>query len=485
MLERKILCLSLKVKDQALEDSLRNAGWDVVACSDVADVQRLIDQHRCAVAVIMLGQAEALDDSEVSSLTTSVHASLHTEWVGLLGQPALESRAFRTLVVECLVDYQVQTDHCLPQWGDVERMVGNAYQRILLRLVSQKTLTITENCLGMVGKSSVMVQMRRQIRKVAAASAPVLICGESGSGKELAAKAIHAGSQRKQGRLVEVNCGAIAPSLIHSELFGYVRGAFTGALADRQGLIEAADRGTIFLDEIGDLPMALQANLLRFLQEKTIQRVGSVRSTPVDVRVVAASHVNLATAVAQGHFREDLFYRLNVLAINVPPLRDRMEDVPLLAQHFLRLCAADRPKRLEGFGPQALAAMAAHTWPGNVRELHNCVQRAVVMADQRWISPADLGLEQVVIPERLSLDAARMVAEREVISNALARAGFNVTHAARELEVSRMTLYRLMEKHGIASEAATAAAERPSPSEDWQSPVRTRKPTSVPIRSAL
>ena len=462
MLERKILCLGLKVKDQALEDCLHNAGWDTVACSDAVSARRLIAQHRCAVAVLVVGQGDTLDDSEVASLAATVHASLHTEWVGLLGQPTLESHAFRKLVVECLVDYQILSGQCSPQWGDVERMVGNASQRVLLRYCLQDTLSTTQDGLGMVGKSLAMVQLRRHIRKVAAASAPVLICGESGSGKELAAKAIHAGSQRRKGPLVEVNCGAIAPSLIHSELFGYVRGAFTGALADRQGLIEAADGGTIFLDEIGDLPVALQANLLRFLQEKTIQRVGSVRSTPVDVRVVAASHVNLATAVAQGRFREDLFYRLNVLAIDVPALRDRMEDVPLLAQHFLQLCAADRPRRLEGFGPRALAAMAAHTWPGNVRELHNSVQRAVVMADERWITPADLGLEQVEIPERMDLDAARMVAEREAIANALARAGFNVTHAAKELEVSRMTLYRLMEKHGIASEAATAAAARSS-----------------------
>jgi transcriptional regulator with PAS, ATPase and Fis domain len=253
---------------------------------------------------------------------------------------------------------------------------------------------------------------------------------------------------------VEVNCGAIAPSLIQSELFGYVRGAFTGASADRRGLIEAADGGTVFLDEIGDLPLELQANLLRFLQEKTIQRVGAVRNTAVDVRVVAASHVNLAEAVARGRFREDLYYRLNVLTIEVPPLRQRMDDVPLLAKHFLKVCAADRPRRVEGFDRQALAAMAAYSWPGNVRELYNCVQRAVVMTDQRYISARDLGLAPADVVASTDLDAVRTLAEREAIARAMTLVGNNVTRAARELGVSRMTLYRLMDKHRIGVETS-------------------------------
>ena len=312
--------------------------------------------------------------------------------------------------------------------------------------------TTSTSTLGMVGQSEAMVQLRRDIRKVACASAPVLICGESGSGKELAAQAIHACSPRRSGPLVEVNCGAISPTLIQSELFGYVKGAFTGATADRRGLIEAADGGTLFLDEIGDLPLELQTNILRFLQEKTIQRVGAVRCTPVDVRVVAASHVNLAEAVAQGRFREDLFYRLHVLDIKVAPLRERMDDVPLLAQHFLQICMADQLQRIAGFDRQALTAMATYAWPGNVRELFNCVQRAVVMTDQRWISARDLGLLPHHAVAGIDLDAARTVAEREAVAHALTRAGNNVTHAARELGVSRMTLYRLMDKHRLGAE---------------------------------
>jgi two-component system response regulator HydG len=286
---------------------------------------------------------------------------------------------------------------------------------------------------------------------VAATTAPVLIGGESGSGKELAAQAIHRRSSRAAGPFVAVNCGAIAPSLLHAELFGHERGAFTGASSQRVGLIEAANHGTVFLDEIGDLPLDLQTSLLRFLQEKTIHRVGGVHSLAVNVRVVAASHVDLAAAVRAGRFREDLYYRLSVLPIDVPALRSRLEDLPMLAEHFLRACQTEGLRRIEGFRRRAMDAMLAHSWPGNVRELSNRVRRAVVMSDDYLVGPDDLGLTLYQQPELMDLDAARTMAEREVISAALARVGRNVTHAARALGISRMTLYRLMDKHRIAS----------------------------------
>ena len=214
-----------------------------------------------------------------------------------------------------------------------------------------------------------------------------------------------------------------------------------------------ANGGTIFLDEIGDLPRELQTNLLRFLQEKTINRVGATRTLQVDARVVAASHVDLAEAVSSGHFREDLFYRLNVLTLAVPALRERKGDVPMLAQHFYLRCTADKKTRVEGFSKQAIAAMMAYDWPGNVRELFNRVQRAVVMTDRRMITPVDLGLAVEEGQINIGLDTARTIAERDAISITFNRVGRNVTHAARELGISRMTLYRLMEKHGIASGA--------------------------------
>jgi DNA-binding NtrC family response regulator len=446
---RKILCLSLGAEGKNVEGHLKGGGWDAACCNDVSEARSLLEQRKFAVALVVVDAAQRLDEPRVAAVEACVHASLQTEWVALCEQTVLGSHAFRALILNCFFDYQV-----LPlEWPDLDRMLEHAAQRAMLRRGAAEALPEADT-LGMVGQAASMVQLRKDIRKVAGAFAPVLIHGESGSGKELAAHAIHACSPRKSGPWVEVNCGAIAPSLIQSELFGYVKGAFTGASADRRGLIEAADGGTIFLDEIGDLPLELQANLLRFLQEKTIQRVGAVRSTAVDVRVVAASHVNLTEAVARGRFREDLFYRLNVLTIEVPPLRQRMDDVPLLAKHFLKVCAADRPRRVEGFDRQALAAMAAYSWPGNVRELYNCVQRAVVMTDQRYISARDMGLAPAGVVTSTDLDAARTLAEREAISRALTLVGNNVTRAARELGVSRMTLYRLMDKHRIGVEAS-------------------------------
>ncbi len=306
--------------------------------------------------------------------------------------------------------------------------------------------------MALTGASEAIVRLRKQIARVAQVSAPVLIWGESGSGKELAAQAIHAQSARAQAPFVPINCGAIPPALIQSELFGHVRGAFTGAGQDKAGLIESAAGGTMFLDEIADLPKDLQSNLLRFLQEKTIYRVGSTRSLAVDVRIIAASHVKLQQAVAEGAFREDLYYRLNVLPLDVPPLRERTGDLELLAQQFFHLYAADKAPRLKGFSSAALRAIRAHPWPGNVRELINRIRRAMVLAEGRLIAAHDLGLVDSASarPGRAALGDSRNGAERAAILASLQRAGGNVTHAARELAVSRMTLYRQMAKHGIA-----------------------------------
>jgi DNA-binding NtrC family response regulator len=279
---------------------------------------------------------------------------------------------------------------------------------------------------------------------------PVLIWGESGSGKELTSQAIHTLSPRAAEPFVPINCGAIPPALIQSELFGHARGAFTGAAKDKAGLIESAAGGTVFLDEIGDLPKDLQSNLLRFLQEKTIYRVGSTRSIEVDVRVIAASHVNLQQAVADSLFREDLYYRLNVLPIDVPPLRERKDDLEALAQHFFRTYADEKAPQLKGFGSDALRAIREHDWPGNVRELINRIRRAMVLSEGRLIGPHDLGLapRRAVAPGA-GLEGSRIDAERAAIDASLERAGRNITHAARDLGVSRMTLYRLLAKHGI------------------------------------
>jgi DNA-binding NtrC family response regulator len=327
--------------------------------------------------------------------------------------------------------------------------LGHAHGHAVLRqgVHAQKS----SRCDGsIVGDSAAIKELERRMTRVARVDAPVLVCGESGSGKELAARAIHRQSARAKGPFVPVNCGAMQATLIQSELFGHTKGAFTGADREGRGLIEAAHGGTIFLDEIGDLALDLQINLLRFLQEKTINRVGSTKSIHVDARVIAATHVDLDKAVAAGTFREDLFYRLNVVPLRVPALRERPADVELLAQHFFDRFATERGAQLKGFSRRAVVAMTAHTWPGNVRELINRVRRAMVMTEGRLIGPTDLGLEERDEPRAWdALEEARTRAERGAISVSLQQAGKNVTEAAKQLGVSRMTLYRLMAKHGI------------------------------------
>ncbi|MDR3455719.1 MAG: sigma-54 dependent transcriptional regulator [Rhodoferax sp.] len=445
MQSRKILCLTVGDGPSTVDDHLRGQDWEVVSATDLSTARQILGSNHFMVCILVLNQAA---QDLVPRIEACLKASRSSEWVGVFQPRTLESPAFRSLVLDCFFDY-----HTHPvDLGYLTQTLGHAYGRATLREGHDQQQRCIEH-MGMVGQSAAIELLRSQIRKVAVTNAPVLIGGESGSGKELAAQAIHQCSQRANGPFIAVNCGAITPSLIHSELFGHERGSFTGASAEKRGLIEMANGGTIFLDEIGDLPRELQTNLLRFLQEKTINRVGATRTLQVDARVVAASHVDLAEAVSSGHFREDLFYRLNVLTLAVPSLRERKGDVPMLAQHFYQRCTADKKTRVEGFSKQAVAAMMAYDWPGNVRELFNRVQRAVVMTDRRMITPVDLGLAVEEGQSSIGLDTARTIAERDAISITFNRVGRNVTHAARELGISRMTLYRLMEKHGIASGA--------------------------------
>ena len=441
---RKLNLLALDENADAIAAHLAAAGWEVQVATSLAAMRQLLQSQQPPALVCLLLMREA-PLGQLAGIEACIRQWHLAEWIGVCGPSAVRSAALRDLVLNYLFDY-----HTMPV--DLDRLVhtvGHAYGRAMLRADQGARVRINDT-LGMVGASASMSRLRWQLRKVAATGAPVLISGESGSGKELAAQAIHRISSRAGGPFIAVNCGAITPSLIHSELFGHERGAFTGAVAERRGLVEAAHGGTIFLDEIGDLSLDLQTNLLRFLQEKTISRVGSSKSVRVDARVVAASHVDLEKAVAAGQFRQDLFYRLNVLAVAVPPLRERKADIAMLAQHFFKQCINDTTGRLEGFSQQAMAAMMAHDWPGNVRELFNRVQRAVVMTDRRMMTPADLGLAGEPAQVLVGLDIARTQAEREAIHLSLQRVGRNVSQAARDLGVSRMTLYRLMEKHGIA-----------------------------------
>ncbi len=302
----------------------------------------------------------------------------------------------------------------------------------------------------LLGESPPMLAMRAAIRKFAPVDLPVLITGETGTGKEMAAHALHRLSPRARFPFNAINCGAIPSTLVQSELFGHERGAFTGATTRRQGLFETAHTGTVFLDEIGDLPMDVQTNLLRVIQEGTIERVGSNLPVHVDVRILAATHVNLEEAVERGSFRCDLYYRLNVLRLPMPPLRERGGDIVLLARHFLQHFRARHNIRARGYTQDARQAMESFRWPGNVRELLNRVQRAAITADGELISCADLELRPLSPgDDKHLLQSARIQAERETLLSCLQQAQFNISACARHMQVSRVTIYRLCRKHQV------------------------------------
>ncbi|MCJ7601048.1 MAG: sigma 54-interacting transcriptional regulator, partial [Desulfobulbaceae bacterium] len=308
---------------------------------------------------------------------------------------------------------------------------------------------------GMLGISHAMSRVFDLIRKVAVTDYPVLIRGQSGTGKEMAARAVHCQSTRSEGPFVIISCGAIPENLLESELFGYEKGAFTGA-GDRQiGKFEQADKGTIFLDEVGELPLALQVKLLRFIQEGTIERLGASKSIQLDVRIFAATNIDLDAAVHQGSFRSDLFFRLNVVPLELPPLQEREEDILLLAQHFIRDEAQKLKRGKVILSPAAVTALTGHSWPGNVRELQNRIRRAMSLTSGKMLSPGDFGLAEEIKNDSEALPTlreARELAEKKVIRQALALTNNNISQAARLLEISRPTLHDLIKKHGFDRE---------------------------------
>jgi two-component system NtrC family response regulator len=304
---------------------------------------------------------------------------------------------------------------------------------------------------GIVTRDPGMLKLCRDVEKVAPSSATVMLLGDSGSGKELLARGLHRMSGRREHRFVAINCAAIPEDLLESELFGHEKGAFTGAGQQTLGKIEVANGGTFFLDEIGDMALALQAKLLRFLQERVIERIGGRTEIPIDVRIVCATHQDLKALVQAGRFREDLFYRLSEIVLAIPPLRDRVGDCVLLAHHFKNRCCVTEGRPSMGFAEDALSAIGDYAWPGNVRELENCIRRAVIMSEGPQIGVRDLGLPGGVplTEPSVNLRQVRDAAEYKVMVMALARADGNIVKAAELLGVSRPTLYDLMNRHGV------------------------------------
>ena len=307
---------------------------------------------------------------------------------------------------------------------------------------------------SIISRDPGMLKVCRSIEKVAPSSATVMLLGDSGTGKELLAKALHQMSPRQEQRFMAINCAAIPENLLESELFGYEKGAFTGAAKQTLGKIELANGGTFFLDEVGDMPMPLQAKLLRFLQERVIERIGGRQEIPVDVRIICATHRNLKELSAEGRFREDLYYRLSEIAVTIPPLRERVGDAALLAHHFKNKFSITEGRPSLNFSQEALAMIEGYSWPGNVREMENCIKRAVIMAEGSQISTDDIGLSTLPkMTESINLRQVRDDAEYNAVVKALARVNGNIAKAAELLGISRPTLYDLISRHGIVVKA--------------------------------
>ena len=408
----------------------------------------VVRRHPVSVAIVDLGLPPAPDDPTegLATLAAIRETSPSTKVIIATGQDARE-HALRSVELGAYDFFEKPVD------PELLRLVVGRARRLfdleseLRRLAEAQGASPLE---GVIGSSSEMVALRRTIEKIAPLDVTVLLLGESGTGKELLAHAVHALSPRAKGPFIPLSCAAIPEGLFESELFGHERGAFTGAVRQVIGKVEAANHGTLFLDEIGDVPQPMQVKLLRFLQDQVIERVGGRHAIQVDVRVVCATHQNLMQLIADGRFREDLFYRINEIGVQVPPLRDRIGDTRLLAKYFLNRFAAEYGRPARAFTPEALKAIDEHPWRGNVRELENRVKRATIMASSSVIGLDDLELSVTAEPNQsLDLREARLQAEAQVLRKALAQAGSNISEAARLLGVSRPTLYDLMRQHAL------------------------------------
>ncbi|MGS0893943.1 sigma 54-interacting transcriptional regulator [Burkholderia stagnalis] len=426
--------------DAALVDCLAARGWEVWRAKTVADALNLVMANRLHAGIVDFGCFASPDVTAFEALLRDPKVG----WVALADDERLGDATIRRLIRQCCFDYVRNATACTT----IGYLVGHAYG--MLKLAEHDPVDEAAPPGGvMIGACDAMRRLFATIRKIANTDATVFIAGESGTGKELTAAAIHQHSPRAGAPFVAVNCAAIPSTLLQAELFGYERGAFTGAHQRKIGRIEAAHGGTLFLDEIGDMPFESQVSLLRFLQEGRIERLGGHGWVPVDVRIVSATHVDLEAAMLAGRFRADLYYRLCVLRIDEPPLRARGRDIMLLADHMLRRYRGDSAHRIRGFMPCAVEAIHNHAWPGNVRELINRIRFAVVMTNGPMISAADLELNQYTSHRPPTLAEARRQAERRTIEETLLRHRHRHADVAAELGISRATLYRLMTAHDL------------------------------------
>ncbi len=444
---QRLLVYLTRSPEDALIDYLKGQGWQVSIARTPTDCARVIRPEVPYAGIVDLSRFNA---RELAALETSLRQPL-IGWVALASPDRLDEPDLRRLIRNYCFDY-LKLPAAAPA---VDYLLGHAFGMVTLSDLDLMAGMASAGDDEMVGTCDSMQLLFRTIRKVANTNAAVFIAGESGTGKELTAVAIHERSPRRKEPFVAINCGAIPHHLLQSELFGYERGAFTGANQRKIGRIEAAHGGTLFLDEIGDLPLESQATLLRFLQEGKIERLGGRESIAVDVRVVSATHVDLESAMRDGRFRADLFHRLCVLRIDEPPLRARGKDIEILAHHILHKFKTDSARRIRGFAPSAIEAMHKYNWPGNVRELINRIRRAIVMAEGKLIGAEDLDLAQFTRQETMTLAQARETSEKRAIEAALLRHRHRLNEAAMDLGISRVTLYRLMGSHRLRDPAAS------------------------------
>ncbi len=435
--------------DPALQKQMRWSfdDYEVVLAGDRESALAQIRRHEPAVITMDLGLPPAPDDvTEGMALLGEIMALAPQSKVIVLTGQNDRANALRAIGMGAYDFYAKPFEPDM-----LALLIERAFR--LYDLQAENTRLANQH-LGVEGRfitrDADMLRVLRTIEKVSATRATVLLLGESGTGKEVLAKTLHDRSERANERFVAINCAAIPDNLLESELFGYEKGAFTGATKQTPGKIEVANKGTLFLDEIGDLPGPLQAKLLRFLQERVIERLGGRDEIPIDVRVVCATHQDLQTLIGEGRFREDLYYRLAEIVVTIPPLRDREGDAALLAHSFVKRFSGEQGRSALTLSREAVAAIEAHKWPGNVRELENCIKRATIMADGSQITVPDLGLKPAEESENfLNLRQIREDAERRAVVSVLARVDGNMVKAAEVLGVSRPTLYDLMNRFGL------------------------------------
>ncbi len=439
--------------DPGVLNSLRWSFDDcgILTAIDRNSALREVRDHRPAVVTLDLGLPPVPDDvgEGMRALEEILMIAPETKVVVVTGDDQ-RPNAVKAIGLGAYDFYQKPIDA-----GILRLIVDRAFNVAELEAENRRLQKAPDTSFfGLITNSSKMFGICRMIEKIAPADFSVLLLGDSGTGKELMARAVHRLSPRREGPFIAINCAAIPDALLESELFGHEKGAFTGAVRQTKGKIELASRGTLFLDEIGDMPMALQAKLLRFIQERVIERVGGREPITVDVRIVSATHRKLDDRIVQGEFREDLFYRLSEITIQIPPLRERDDDVILLARHFVDACCRKQGLRRLDLAPDALVALRQHAWPGNVRELENRIKRAVILAEGGTLTATDMDLK---VPEAavaaavgtFSLRRAREEAEREALLHALADAAGNLSAAAKLLGVSRPTIYNLLRQHNV------------------------------------